>query len=322
MRIDRARAAETIEAIAKIELNDNGAEAELVQLITTRLEQCGWQVENREVLGSASAAGVRRWLAYLTVGLGGALALLLARGGFSIFWSFLTCGLAIAGWLWLVKNTPRGRWRQPPLRTAKLMISRKPSSSQDLPRVVIRVTLGTSGRFQPMRRDGAGIALLLELAQGWAVSHTMRVDMVLLFVRGHSLDHAGDRALAELLTTEWPRMPTFLITLVSPGISKALLIHENGRFVTEAAKSLWVPCRIPTARESWRLPLLSVPAAESEVWIGGFGDNESHAVDFDALARAAQLVEEVVLRWGKRHMGAIGQPPADRNASRSFQKPG
>ena len=69
MRIDRARATETVETIARIESKDDGAELELGQLIKAWLHQSGWDVESREVLGSASAAGVRRWLAYLTYGL-------------------------------------------------------------------------------------------------------------------------------------------------------------------------------------------------------------------------------------------------------------
>ena len=302
MRFDRARAMETVETVASIGDTDAGAEGDLAQLIIARLEQNGWEVEHREVIGSASAVLIRRSLAYLTYGLTAAIAvaLLRARRGFWSFWSLLACGIAVAGWLQLVTNWPRRPWRLAPLRSARLLIARKPLSRQGSTRVVIRVSLDPGSG--PL--DGAGIALLLELARGWAVHPPPRVETVLAFVGGQSLDQAGDWALAKLLAKEWPRKPSLLLTLNAPGIGKELLIHEDGRFVLEAAESLWVPHRLPSVRESRRVPRLPLRVAESEVWLGGSAtDDGPQVVDLEALARAAQLVEEVVLRWGKRHSG-------------------
>ena len=187
-----------------------------------------------------------------------------------------------------------------------------------------------SGGSYPTRpdsgqRDGAGIALLLELARGWARHPPARVETVLAFVGGQDLDRAGDRALAKLLTKEPSDKPTLLLTLDAPGIGKELLIHGDGRLVLDAAESLWVPHRVPTLRESRRVSLLPLRVAESEVWLGGSASHDGpQKVDLEALARAAQLVEEVVLRWGKRHSGATeaDQPADERTDSRSFQKPG
>jgi hypothetical protein len=339
MRIDLARATETIQTVGRIGINDDGAEVQLAQLITARLEQSGWDVESRDVLASASAVHVRRSLAFFAFGLTVAVALLLARGGFSTFWSLLACGLAVAGCLRLLTYTARGPWLLPPLRHARLVISRTLSPSQGLPRVVIRVSLGPVGRpakgtsyhyrrlisTRPdsWQRDGAGIALLLELVRGWGDNLTARVETVLAFVGGQSLDQAGDWALAELLRNQWPKKPTLVLTVTAPGIGKELLIHDDGRFVLDAAESLWVPYRVPTFRESQHVPHFPIRVAESEVWIGGSATNDGpRVVDLEALARAAQLVEEVVLRWGKRHSGSTGHPTDARTASRSFQKPG
>jgi hypothetical protein len=173
------------------------------------------------------------------------------------------------------------------------------------------------------QRDGAGVALLLELARGWAGHPPARVETVLAFVGGLGLDQAGDRALAALLMKAWPRKPTLLLTLNAPGIGKELLIRDDGRLVLDAAESLWIPHRLPSFRESRRMPRLPLRVAESEVWLGGSAAEDGpQVVDLEALARAAQLVEEVVLRWGKRHSGSTYQPPDARTASRSFQKPG
>jgi hypothetical protein len=341
MKFDRARATETVETIAKIEGKDNGVGVELARLIAAKLHQSGWDVESREVLGSASAAAVRRWLDYLTYGLTVAAALSIALGGFSTFWGLLVCGLALAGWLRLLANWPRRPWLLRPLRSARLLIARKHSSNQGSPRVVIRVSLGpashppeatshpfrrlVSNRLDSGQRDGAGIALVLELARGWAGHPPARVETVLAFVGGQSLDQAGDRALADLLANESLGKPTLVLTLDAPGIGKELLIHDDGRLVLDAALSLWVPHRVPTFRESRRVPRLPSRVAESEVWLGGMARHEGpQVVDLEALARAAQLVEEVVLRWGKRHSGSTetDQPADERTASRSFQKPG
>jgi hypothetical protein len=321
MRIDRARAMETIETTARLEGKDEGAELELTQLITARLEQTGWDVEQREVIGSASAVLVRRSLAYVMYGLTGAVVLLLARSGFWTFWSLLVCGLAVAGWLLLLTNLPRGRWLLPPLGSARLLIAKKPSSGQGLSRVVIRVALDPGSG----PRDGAGIALLLELARGWARHPPARVETVFAFVGGQDLDRAGDWALAELLTKEPSDKPTLLLTLDAPGIGKELLIHDDGRLVWDAAESLWVPHRVPTFRESRRVSLLPLQVADSEVWLGGSASYDvPQEVDLEAMARTAQLVEEAVLRWGKRYSGATeaNQPADERTASRSLQKPG
>jgi hypothetical protein len=319
MRFDRARAMETIETIAGIENHDDGAEVQLAQLVSVRLAQGGWDVESREVLGSASAVLVRKSLAYLTYGLTAAVALLLARGGLSSLWSLLACGIAAAGWLHIITNKPRGPWRLPPMRSAKLLIARICSSSQGLPRVVFRVSLGPDSG----PRDGAGIALVLELARGWAVDPPARVQTFIVFVGGESLDQAGDWALADLLTKEWTRKPTLLLSLDAPGIGKELLIHEDVRFVAEAAESLWVPYRAATFRQSRQVPRLFTGVADSEVWMGGSASHEGpRQVDLEALARAAQLIEEVVLRWGKRQSGSTDHPADERTASRSFQKPG
>jgi hypothetical protein len=341
MRIDRARATETIATITRIEDKDDGAELELAQLVTARLDQSGWDVESLEVLGSASAVAVRRCLDYLTYGLTTLAVVLLARSGFSTLWSLLACGLAVAGWLRLLTYTPRRPWLLPPLRPARVVIARRPSSKQGLPLVVIRASLGPVGRppegtFYRFRRlistrpdsgqrDGAGIALLRELATGWASHPPARVETVLALVGGQDLDQAGDRALAEHLTKESPAKPTLLLTLDAAGIGKELLIRDDGRLVLDAAESLWVPHRVPTFRESRRVPRLPMGVADSEVWLGGSASRDGQqVVDLEALARAAQLVEEVVLRWGKRHSGSpqTDQQADERIASRSFQKPG
>ena len=327
MRFDRARATETIERIARLENKDESAELELAQLIKAWLDQSGWDVESREVLGSASAAAVQRSLAYLTYGLTAAAVLLLDAGWVLEFLEFSCLRARCRGLV-----AAFDKFAQASLVAAALATRQALDCKETFvrPRIAPRGHPGLTGPGRPPGQDISPFRWFISTRPdsglpiagsrccwnwheaGPAIPHrAWRRSSPLSAAQ--SLDQAGDWALAELLAKEWPRKPRLLLTLNAPGIGKELLIHDDGRLVLDAAESLWVPYRLPIFRESRRVPRLPLRVAESEVWLGGSAtDDGPQVVDLEALARAAQLVEEVVLRWGKRHSGLTDRSAGGR----------
>jgi hypothetical protein len=171
--------------------------------------------------------------------------------------------------------------------------------------------------------DRPGLALLLELARVWPSARTQNVELALAAVGGQDFDQAGDRALAVMLGNEWAAKPTLHVIVDAPGVGKELLIQSHGRFVLDAAESLWVPHRLPSKREVEER-VLYFPYAEPErvVWLGGSENGQDvSAANPEVLCRVASLIAELALRWGKLDDHRRRQPD-DRNTSRSLQKPG
>jgi hypothetical protein len=171
--------------------------------------------------------------------------------------------------------------------------------------------------------DRPGLALLLELARVWPSARTRNLEMVLAAVGGQDFDQAGDRALAVMLGNEWGAKPTLHVIVDAPGVGNELLIQSHGRFVRDAAESLWVPHRLPSKREVeervWYFPYAE---PERLVWLGGSESGQNApAANPEVLCRAASLIAEIALRWGKLDDHRRHQSD-DRNASRSLQNPG
>jgi hypothetical protein len=173
--------------------------------------------------------------------------------------------------------------------------------------------------------DGPALALLLELARTWSENRSAGLETVLIAVGGQDYDHAGDEALRRI-AADWPRKPTLIISLAAPGLGSTLLIEdfEAEGLVTRAAKNLWIPHRRARASELpgklW--PLRGVTEGKV-VWLAGdWFDEPRPQVDPDALARTAQLIDEVALLWAKGHPVHSSHGAEERTPSRSSQNPG
>jgi hypothetical protein len=125
------------------ELNEAGPG--MADLVASTLRETGWDIEDRQVHGSASAAGIRRGLGYLGYSLGISLAFLLSLSPAPLLLRALAWGLAVAWWVLLTTHQPRRPWRTPPLRPARFLIARRPSEARPSCRIVIQAPLGEIG---------------------------------------------------------------------------------------------------------------------------------------------------------------------------------
>jgi hypothetical protein len=182
----------------------------------------------------------------------------------------------------------------------------------------------------PPTCDRPALGVLLELARTWAKPRSDRVETILVAVGGQEYDRAGDRALAQIMESEWSRKPTLIFALAAPGIGQELTLISTVDLVREAAESLWVPHRFEAMfRFSPRrgipekvYPLLSGSGEQVVLIAGKWNDESSPDLDPQTLSRTAQLVEEVALRWGKQHREVTRHENDDRSPSRSLQNPG
>jgi hypothetical protein len=132
------------------------------------------------------------------------------------------------------------------------------------------------------------------------------------------------------METEWSNKPTLVLALAAPGIGPDLSLLSSLVLVRKAAESLWVPHRVDAplrigfVRElpDKIYPFTSNRGEAIALIAGRWNDQPAPPPDPEALGRAAQLIEEVTLRWARQHSGSTGQPWDDRNASRSSQNPG
>jgi hypothetical protein len=142
MRFDPARAIRRIADLATRDVRGQEAGTDLAGCVAADLKASGWEVENREVLGSASASGLRRWLGYVGYGLGVTAAFLLALHGSPIPWRVLAWGLAVAWWTALANYAPRHPWSIPPLKPARVVLARRRSDVSPATRVLIQAAMG------------------------------------------------------------------------------------------------------------------------------------------------------------------------------------
>ena len=151
--------------------------------------------------------------------------------------------------------------------------------------------LGGPGEVGP-DDNRTGLALLIELAEIWPKSARGRVNPCFLAV-------GGPRDTLIAAPTDLGSA-TLLIEIVNPGRGHQLAIagtpveRENA---WKAAEELWTP----------HVPLPRFPIRDSvspRLLISGVG----HPDDPAASGRAAQLVIEIALRWGKRHAAGTAAP--------------
>lgn len=131
-----------------------------------------------------------------------------------------------------------------------------------------------------------GLALLVELARTWPKSARSRVDVRFLALGGPRWDR------------RWvAREPAegFVVELLDPGLGPTLQVGGSSDgldLALGAARELWIP-----HEPAGTVPPPAIPASTS-VLIRG--DLANPRADPDALARAAQLVVELALRWSKK----------------------
>lgn len=145
---------------------------------------------------------------------------------------------------------------------------------------VIALLWPRARRLAPTDADQrTGLALLVELARsGWAQTQ-FATEFIAL---GGSLDSTR-------LSDAWNDRPTLVITLEAPGVGPSLgLFGPQRDLAMSAARDLW-------------LPAVEI-AGGALVLRSGFGigaANDTAVIQPATLAAAAQLIEEVTLRWSK-----------------------
>lgn len=169
--------------------------------------------------------------------------------------------------------------------------------------VVLLDVLKRSSR--PVRGDNrTGLALLVELARSWPRRMADRVEIS--FMAAPSFDGWPGVGADPIGRTR----PTLAIRLDAPGVGPSLTVEADRNVypIAEAsARDLWLPHRARRVVPGFR------PFRTSLVRVRGRHDDSP--IEPAVLAAAAQLVNEIALRWVKS---------ADQRASaaRSSQKPG
>ncbi|MGC8640732.1 MAG: hypothetical protein ACP5XB_12745 [Isosphaeraceae bacterium] len=190
---------------------------------------------------------------------------------------------------------------------------------------VLRCSLAARTRVSAGSCDAPALSVLLELARIWPGNRSGRLETVLVAVGGQEFDHVGDRALRRIVG-KWPPKPTLIISLAAPGLGRKLLIRDSSDdgVVVQAAGKLWIPHQwAKTSEIPTRIKPLSGVAHGKVVWIeGAWFEDPLPDLDAGALARTAQLIDEVALLWAKHHAPPASEEVADRTASRSSQNPG
>lgn len=178
-------------------------------------------------------------------------------------------------------------------------------------------------RIRPFPGEGGmdnrdGLGLLVELARAWPPTER-RVEARFVAAGGQLLDAAGMRGLKHQIDEEWPKKPTLVVGIWSPGRSRTLALVSPGSssVAVEAANGLWIPARVLNAASV----LNDAGAMGDGEFVGliGVPDEESvPPIDGEALRRAAQLAAEIALRWARQT--ASQEPGA--SPVRSSQNPG
>jgi hypothetical protein len=219
-----------------------------------------------------------------------------------------------------------------------VVIGTRPTTEEARARLVILTHLETSpepwslrgllaGRRHGRRDDGSGLALLIELARAWPVPAKEELAIAFAAVGAGA---AGARELARIVAEEWPRRPTLVIHIQSPGYGNQLVLGGSQgplRLAQVAARDLWIPHR---EGGRWPTPRGLRPFARrgiDAVRLTGAIDPSKPRPKPDELFQpamlgtTAQLVRELALRWRRRQEDG-DHPRAPRTAARSDQKPG
>jgi hypothetical protein len=168
--------------------------------------------------------------------------------------------------------------------------------------------------------DAAALAFLLELARTWPRGHSNRIETILAAIDGHGLDGPEAQAVYKIIQAADPDKPTFVLSILSPGAGRGVLIIGSD-VAKQAAEGLWVPHHFSNGGN---LPLVHpVGRGGDAAALAGEAWNQSpRPLDAEALGRTSQLVAEIALRWARRQEYRRDQDPEDPSDARSSQNPG
>jgi hypothetical protein len=323
MRLDSVRLSETMERLTEFWLSTSTAQAQAAEFLGDGFEGIGWQVERREAPCRGTRAALLRaarllhpaeLVAPLIVARPtgsppprrrvvllsnlGPLAPVSRPAGYLL-------GLAV---LCVIGHLlrPRIGW---PLAVLFVGIG-----------VLLLLVVALSRSATRSRADwgrersseAAGPALLLEMARSWPKGWLERFEPVMVAAGSNRCGFAGLQETERLIQDEWPREPTLLIALIAPGVATDLLISgrpsELLSRALDAARSLWIPARASKPSHAIAIGRGRPDAIQYLLLCSSVaGDVTPSSVDTAALARAAQLVTEIALRWSKKQEEAVGQ---------------
>lgn len=182
------------------------------------------------------------------------------------------------------------------------------------------------GRIRPFVGEGKtdnadGLGALTELARTWPKSFDERLETRFAALGGQALNLAGLRALGRQIREDWPRKPTLVVGLWSPGVGQRITLASPSleELAGEAAASLWIPTRRP---RSVTIMNDLCPFGNDPPFIGLVGvaePGEGPAFSLESLTRTAQLATELALRWSRRETASSqeeGQTPARSSQNR------
>ena len=170
--------------------------------------------------------------------------------------------------------------------------------------------------------DSAALAFLFELARTWPRGHFDSIETILAAVGGDGFDGIEGHATHGIIPEAGPDKPTFVLSILSPGVGKGVLVFGSG-IARQAAQGLWVPHRLA---DLCGFPAVVHPVGrggDAAVLAGEAWNQSPRTLDEQALGRTSQLVAEIALRWARLHESSGGHDPEDdRAAARSSQNPG
>jgi hypothetical protein len=154
--------------------------------------------------------------------------------------------------------------------------------------------------------DRTGIGVMLELVRTWSPAWAENIEIFFVATGGQANDFGGARAFSRSLQSELPRLPTLHICWFAPGIGRELAAfsRESRDLAESAARSLWLPLRLPTP---WFRPVDLWPTDHSHrsflALVSASYLSQSRSKDVinpPTLHHTAQLVTEIAIRWVKR----------------------
>lgn len=305
MKFDVKRVLEYAEGFAFPRLPQTEGERHAANRFANELERAGWRAEFTVLPARPAPMTGANIVGALLIVLGGVLGFAMRRRGLA------TAGVLVAGtWgLALVAIYGVGGWRRsrsPHSPSHNVIASRGAEAASTL-RVVLCTPLAELSWRWPDNRTG--IALLLELARTLSQSIQDRVEVRLVGVGGpHGI---GINSLIRSIRRGWPDKPTLLIVVLAPGHGAEIVVEGRGmglRMTRQAASDLWVPIRL---RWSGHWPALRY----GDATVAFVSHRRESAIEPTSLQAVAQLVQELVLRWGKTHFDTY-------RLARSSQNPG
>jgi hypothetical protein len=311
MKFDAQRAIERAQRFAFPRLPQSEGERRAADLLAEEFEQARWNVEATTVPVAPALAHHGITLALVLFAIAGVLvAAPLWSRLLRSSWTPLVAALWLGGLvLMAVKPGMRPGLRArrtigPPRNIdARLAVENAPDH-----RVVVCSPLAA----RPVRGradNRTGLAVLAELARTLPRSHGARVELHLIGIGG--VPGVGMRRLVRQIGRVWRDKPTLVIVLTDPGFGSDIRIGGSGpgaEMAFDAANDLRLP-----HRPQWRTVRLALRDGDATVALGG--DRRASSADAALLHATGQLVEELILRWARRHHDRF-------RLARSSQNPG